>query len=164
MPPALHIREARENDLEQVNRLLIETWRDTYDPIFGRAKVDEITAQWHAVEVLKDQLNSPRSSFLVAEACGQIVGHALVIQAPDNALLLARLYVLPSHQHQGIGTRLLEHALALHPVTERLFLTVEAENCRAVAFYRKHEFAFCTEEIEGGSLIWRMERRLPPTR
>ena len=48
-------RRARE-DLTSVRDLLVETWHDTYDAIYGVERVTEITNEWHALERLAREL------------------------------------------------------------------------------------------------------------
>lgn len=52
---------------------------------------------------------------LVADLGGAIVGHVLLsrLDSPEGALSLAPLAVLPSHQHLGIGSTLVESAIDL---------------------------------------------------
>jgi len=52
---------------------------------------------------------------------------------------LHHLYVAPSHQGRGVGTRLLRQAMARSP--GRLALYVFQRNTAARAFYRSHGFA-----------------------
>jgi ribosomal protein S18 acetylase RimI-like enzyme len=143
-----------------VSSLLVETWHDTYDPLLGSDKVDEITQLWHAPGVLHQQLTQPRISFLVAETAGQIVGHAFASAWNLPALEVARLYVRPDWQRQGIGNRFLDALIALHPKADRLSLSVEKRNLKGVAFYLRHGFAILDEIIEDGAPILFLEKRL----
>src|SRR3954451_19799283 len=69
------------------------------------------------VEALRDG-GHVRASF-VAELEGRVVGHVLyselrilTVECPVEALALAPLAVVPKHQGQGIGSRLMEASLA----------------------------------------------------
>jgi len=155
------IRAAVPEDVAAVSSLLIETWHDTYDSLLGRDKVDEITQLWHAPAVLQQQLKQPRISFLVADSAGQIVGHAFASAWNLPALEIARLYVRPDVQRQGIGNRFLDALIALYPGANKLSLSVEKFNFRAVAFYLSQGFVILEEAVEDGSVILFMEKTLP---
>jgi ribosomal protein S18 acetylase RimI-like enzyme len=146
----LIVRTATEHDLVAVNRLLVETWHDTYDSLLGVERVTQITSAWHAIAKLAEQIAAPDSSFLVAEEQGRIVGHAVGHVRPQHAMLLARLYVLPAHQRRGIGARLLSELVARQPGCARIVAEVEPDNVKAVSFYRRHGFIVESESsIEG---------------
>lgn len=161
MPSPVHIRAATETDLESVRGLLVETWHDTYDRLIGADEVAAITDRWHCVPVLAAQLAAAGASFLVAEAARPgIVGHAFAEAAAPALLHLRRLYVLPAWQRQGIGARLMAEILARHADTRMLRLSVEADNARAMAFYRRQGFSIVADAIEGGAKVARMEKAL----
>ena len=97
------IRTALPRDLGEVRRLLVTTWHDTYDALLGADRVTATTDSWHAIDVLAGQSALPNASFLIATRCSELVGHAFAVEQSGGVLLLSRLYVLPSHQLQGIG-------------------------------------------------------------
>jgi GNAT superfamily N-acetyltransferase len=133
---------------------------DTYDPLLGREKVEAITNAWHAVQILAQQLDGKETSFLVAESADGIVGHAFADARRPPVLLLARLYVLPTQQRRGIGTRLLAAAIALHPSSSSVRIQVEAENAKAVKFYSDRGFAVVGTAMAEGIETQQMERVL----
>ncbi|KAG1700615.1 Aspartyl/glutamyl-tRNA(Asn/Gln) amidotransferase subunit B [Nymphon striatum] len=51
----------------RVQEILRDTWHATYDDIYGVAKVNEITENWHSMKRLKDMRHTPQSEFLVAD-------------------------------------------------------------------------------------------------
>ena len=153
------IRTATEADLEAVRALLHETWHQVYDPIIGRGNVDEVTARWHAAALLAQQLDQPRSSFLVAQDRDRIVAHGFAHVQEPATLVVSRLYVRPSHQRQGIGRDLLAALCARHAEATLLHLFVAAENTRGVAFYLREGFIVVSEGIEEGARVLHMEKR-----
>ncbi len=136
----ISIRHAVADDLPAVSELLAATWHDTYDALLGADWVNEVSGRWHAVENLREQLDVPGTSFLVAVDQGRIVGHILVDERKPPVLVITRLYVLPAHQRGGVGERLLAAAIAEHPASEVLRLDVEARNEKGIAFYRRDGF------------------------
>ncbi len=160
-PPLETIRPAVVEDAEAVRVLLRATWRASYGAILGIDKVDEITSRWHAVDVLRRQIEDPVDRFLVAEREGEILGHAAAAARGDGELRLGRLYVSPTHQGRGIGARLLEAALEGWPGCAFVTLEVEEANVRAIGFYKRQGLTVLGEEIEDGRKQLRMGRRLP---
>jgi ribosomal protein S18 acetylase RimI-like enzyme len=154
------IRPATRDDLGAVRSLLVETWHDTYDPLLGRERVTEITNRWHAVEALARQLDAPDSSFLVAERDREAIAHAHAQARDPRILVLGRLYVRPAFQRQGIGGRLLAAVTLRHLQASLIRLTVEADNAKGVAFYRRNGFAVTGEVVENGLRGLRMEKAL----
>lgn len=57
---------------------------------------------------------------------------------------LAALFVDPKHQQNGIGSELLQHAIAQQ---DDLHLTVYAQNFDAVRLYKKHGFTIQGEQV-----------------
>lgn len=154
------IRPAAATDLDAVRALLRETWHQVYDPILGRDAVDEVTARWHAPALLAAQLGQARSSFLVACAGAAVVGHGFAYEEAPATLVVSRLYVRPSHQRQGIGTRLLAALAARHEAAATLRLFVAAGNASGTAFWRREGFVVVREGIEEGARVLHMEKRM----
>ncbi len=134
------IRSAGERDLTQIQSLLVETWHDTYDGLYGVEKVDAITADWHAVPKLKERLNRPQSEFVVADNGEAILGVAFASTKDGRAVHLHQLYVRPAAQGQGVGAALLAEIEDCFPEARLFRLEVEPENGKAVGFYQRSGF------------------------
>lgn len=162
---SVSIRPAGEADLPAVRDLLVRTWHDTYDAIYGAEKVTEITERWHSVANLRRQIGLPLSLFLVAEAGGRLVGTAKATGSAGGEVMLDRLYVDPGAQRSGAGAALLAATLDAFPTGTAMVLEVEPANAKAVSFYRKHGFERdgATPNCGGSSGVAadRMRRRLP---
>ncbi len=134
------IRTALDTDLEKIGELIEETWRQTYAPFHGAAKVDAMIAVWHSPAALKQRLSRPDAEFLVADN-GQYLGgiaYAAMSRRDPKVANLNQLYVHPLWQRQGIGSDLFAEIETCFPDAERLRLEVTAENERAIAFYEAH--------------------------
>ncbi|MEO3385717.1 GNAT family N-acetyltransferase [Mesorhizobium sp. CAU 1741] len=147
----MFVRTASARDLDAVRALLVETWHDTYDPIYGVERVNQITAEWHSLEALASRMASPNSEFLVADDGQRIGGMAYAsTQDEGSTVMLRQLYVLPACQGQGIGGMLLDEIEGSFPGADRLRLEVETRNAKAVAFYHAQGFAEIGKaELEG---------------
>jgi ribosomal protein S18 acetylase RimI-like enzyme len=138
----MFVRTASARDLPVISALLVETWHDTYDAIYGAEKVTGITDKWHSIEALSARLDTPQSEFLVADDGEVIAGMAFAKSADDGkTVLLSQLYVLPAKQGQGIGGLLLDEVESCFPDADKVRLEVEEANSRAVRFYNEQGFA-----------------------
>jgi ribosomal protein S18 acetylase RimI-like enzyme len=158
------IRPVTLADLPAVRAALIETWHATYDALYGRDKVIDITTRWHNLLALAAQVDQTESAFLLAEdATGVCASSFASLVAPD-IVHLYRLYVRPSVHGRGIGTRLMAETVQPFPAARVHRLEVEPRNTTAIAFYERHGFKLAGQISDcGGSsgvaaLI--LERRL----
>lgn len=158
MTGGLVIRLAERADLEAVRALLIQTWHDTYDALYGWDEVEALTTSWHSIEALTRGLARENATFLLAEAEAGIVGTAFagLTDVPDE-LWLYRLYVAPGHQRRGIGGALLAACEARFPATRATRLEVDKGNAKGRAFYAARGFVPVREE--GANLIYERPRR-----
>jgi ribosomal protein S18 acetylase RimI-like enzyme len=137
----IEIRPATLADLPAIRDVLVTTWHATYDHIDGPEAVTRITDVWHALDVLRPQIEQPGSCFLVATtAAGDIIATSLALLRPDGTVSLSRLYILPEFQRGGLGSRLLAATLAPFAAAKTVTLEVAPENASAIAFYERHGF------------------------
>ncbi|MEO1746764.1 MAG: GNAT family N-acetyltransferase [Pseudomonadota bacterium] len=134
------VRTASKDDLPVISAMLTETWHDTYDEIYGREKVAELTKAWHSVDALIQRLKKPRSEFIVTDDGAEISGMAFVSQSDGETAMLHQLYVRPTQQGQGLGEKLLVEAEACFPDVRKIRLEVEEANARAIKFYETNGF------------------------
>ena len=144
------VRTASNRDLAAVSTLLNRTWHDTYDKLYGSAKVAEMTSSWHSVEALERQLSVPQSEFLVADDGAEIVGMAFARMTDASTAHLFQLYVDPVAQGTGLGRALLDELLTCFPDARRMVLEVAAGNERAIGFYGHHGFIESERSRESG--------------
>lgn len=138
----MYVRTASARDLETVRALLVETWHDTYDAIYGAERVTAITDDWHSLPSLEARLTRPNSEFLVADDGERIGGMAFASAVDDGkTVMLHQLYVLPALQGRGIGGLLLDEIESCFPDATKVRLEVEEANARAVAFYLAQGFS-----------------------
>jgi ribosomal-protein-alanine N-acetyltransferase len=84
----------------------------------------------------------PTIHYLVAEADGRVVGHAVASLAGDIGEL-QRIAVAEGHRRRGVAGALLGHVvdLAARAGADRLLLEVREDNSGALAFYSARGFA-----------------------
>jgi ribosomal protein S18 acetylase RimI-like enzyme len=146
------IRAATPDDLPAIRGVLVTTWHATYDHIDGPDAVTRTTDVWHAVDALRSQLHQPDSCFLVGTMSGGTIVATSLAMLKHRTVNVSRLYILPSHQRQGLGTRLLAATLAAFTGAKHIALEVAAGNTSAIAFYARHGFAPVAQPQNCGQL------------
>jgi ribosomal protein S18 acetylase RimI-like enzyme len=109
--------------------------------LFGLASLDR-GADSRTIAVLQ------RETVFVAEVEGSPAGYVALTRAED-AMRIDQLFVSPEHEAEGIGRQLLEWAegYAISERATRLQVVVEAENRRALDFYRGRGFTEAGENL-----------------
>lgn len=147
----MFVRTASSRDLDAIRALLVETWHDTYDAIYGAERVTEITDDWHSPSALKARLDRPGSEFLVADDGKTIAGMAFASTMEEGrVVMLYQLYVRPLMQGRGIGTLLIEEIETCFPQASRIRLEIEPANSRAMAFYKTRGYLEADEPAGDG--------------
>ena len=126
----------------------IRSFRDEDEAVlFGLASLDR-GADLRTIAVLE------RETVFVAELEGAPAGYVALTRAAD-AVRIDQLFVSPEHEAEGIGRQLLEWAegYAISERAARLEVVVEADNRRALDFYRGRGFCEAGENL--------LELRLP---
>ena len=130
------IRPLSQNDLDALRSLWRITWRDTYGAELGprAALVIDASVDGDAIQ----SMFTPDGGCLVAIEDGEILGSVCFVERGPVAYVWG-MYVRPSHQRAGIGTRLLRRAASTFQNAE--WVDCSAVDARALAFYRKLGFA-----------------------
>jgi ribosomal protein S18 acetylase RimI-like enzyme len=144
------VRIADHNDAELLARLGAETFAQA----FAAANTPEDMATYLAASfspaLQAAELQHPRASFLIAEAAGRPAGYAkLEVSDPPPCVSalrpveLVRFYVDAAWHGQGVSHSLMNEALsfAANAGNDVMWLGVWQQNARAIAFYRKWDFA-----------------------
>lgn len=143
------IRLARPADAGSLAALAIQVWLHTYATdgvrdVLARYVLSQFTAERFARD-----LDDPAMRVLVAESNDHLLGFASLFLGRDCPtgeaadVEMEMLYVQEHFTGAGVGTALLRSSLEFVRALEgrrRLWLTVNARNERAIAFYAKHGF------------------------
>lgn len=115
--------------------------------LFGLASLDR-GADARTIAVLE------RETVFVADLEGSLAGY-VALRPTGDAMCIDQLFVSPEHEAEGIGRQLLEWAegYAISERAGKLEVVVEAENRRALDFYRGRGFVDAGEDL--------LELRLP---
>lgn len=136
----VHIRQMRAGDAAQLARVHAQAWQETYagmlsTEFFAAATPESRLPMW--TRLAGDP--EPMSRHWVADDGGTVVGFAGVRLTSGSVREheLWGLYLLQSHQKQGLGKALIRAALGDRPAS----LWVAAENANAIGFYEREGFA-----------------------
>lgn len=83
----------------------------------------------------------PTVNYLVAESDADVIGYA-VVSCVDDIAELQRIGVTPGLRRSGVGTQLVDQAVAVarREGAQRLLLEVREDNGAAIAMYAAHGF------------------------
>ena len=158
------IRPAVPGDAPAIRNVALESWPTTYHGIFTPDFIASFLDRNYNVESLEQAIAFTwQDDFRIFDAAiderGRVVGFLQMSLKGDHPFLW-RLYVLPSHQRQGIGlvllTRLEDHLRSRG--NSSYGLLVHSQNEIGKAFYLKHRFVHQPQKDEGGE--WFMEKVL----
>ncbi len=133
------VRTAISTDIPAIRDVLATTWRETYVPFYGVAKVEELLANWHSEAAVRRRIALPKGEFLVADD-GTQIGGAVFASSNQKVISLHQLYVLPHLQRQGIGQMLFAEIESCFMDANIIALEVEPKNTAAIEFYSAHGF------------------------
>lgn len=131
----LVLREATSGDLAQVVEVFLACWRGSYAAVLPEALVTAMTAE-RATAIWRRAL-AAEGVTVVAIDEGRVLG-ATRYEASGADGAVHSLYVSPDAQGLGVGTRLLDHAVAAFAARGLGVATlwVFAGNGPSIAFYR----------------------------
>jgi len=143
------LRRYTPADEAEAIELWRRTWQAAYPHIDFNTRVDWWRERWHN-ELM------PVATVVVAEQAGSLVGF---VTADPVTGYLDQIVVAPEAWRACVGARLLEEARRIAP--NGLDLHVNADNARAIAFYRKHGFVVSGEDVNArsGAPVFKMSWR-----
>jgi ribosomal protein S18 acetylase RimI-like enzyme len=156
----LSVRRMTVDDVEAVREVARETWNDAYRDIIPELERAVSVERAYAREVLKRRME--RGTFLVAEWQDEVVGLADLSSRPGEPweVELAALYVSPSMQGRGVGSRLLDEGIRLFPAARFVVLRVLWDNVAARRFYEARGFRPVEEHpwwLWSGGVVYELE-------
>jgi ribosomal protein S18 acetylase RimI-like enzyme len=143
MHPSIHIRPGQFEDAKALAVLASQVWLHTYATEGVTADIAEYVLSELRPEMFMAALNGPSRQVFVADIDRTLVGLAVVkfgVPCPNSdrsAVELETLYVQEHFIGCGVGKLLLQtaEAKARAHANTALWLTVNAKNVRAIAFY-----------------------------
>jgi ribosomal protein S18 acetylase RimI-like enzyme len=127
---------------------LLDLWRDawtaTYGPSLGQNALSAMLEDIERKGTASMLPGSGERGYCVASD-HQILGSAIVAERGAIAYLWG-MYVHPSQQRKGLGSRLLRGVAATIETAEKVEVRVLVSSPMAIGFYRKHGFTETSDE------------------
>jgi ribosomal protein S18 acetylase RimI-like enzyme len=145
----LYIRECVADDLLALCALSRKTYDETFRQMNSEATMEAYLAQSFDIHKMRGELTNHNSAFYFLYADKELAGYLKLNEADaqtdlheTQALEIERIYVDSAFQGKGLGQILMNKALALAAMKEKLFawLGVWEKNEKAIAFYKKNGF------------------------
>ena len=148
-PASATIRAATLADIPTIIELAEATWEPTYRFIISKEQIDYMYRVIYTPASLHRQMTDDQHVFLLLHQEEQPVGYASFSRRPveEPVFKLHKIYLLPSHQGQGLGQQLVaavENAVR-QAGGHTLELNVNRHN-PALAFYERLGFQQNREE------------------
>ena len=142
------IRAARPSDVDRLTVLAVQVWLHTYATNGINREIAQYVLSELTIEKFLVRLHEPETSVFVAEYDEFLVGFSVVksgASCPSGSRSTVELQTLYVQEHfigYGIGRSLLQaaEAQAREWSTTPLWLTVNAQNARAIAFYSRQGY------------------------
>ena len=131
------------NDLPDISKIALATWRDAYSHIFPIVDMEKYHKEYYSKKTLH-KLFKDKIGFVGVS--GDItVGYLIALEKSEiNQFYINSLYILPEFQGIGIGKQLLKIATQKAKLLgyNKIWLDVMAGNTKAIIWYKQQDFVF----------------------
>ena len=160
------LREVKDEELGELAVLSAKLWRAAYGELLGEKQIAYMLDKFQSEKAFRGQISSGYRYYYIT-ADGTVIGYTGVCPREGGEFFLSKLYLDPSAQGKGYGQAGLSAVadLAKKAGCDRVTLTVNKGNERAIRAYRRFGFTLTREEktdIGGGFFMddFVMEYRL----
>lgn len=139
---------SNEQQIERVEQLANEIWREHYTPIIGKAQVDYMLSMFQSKQAIKSQINKEGYLYYLIEDKNEAVGY-ICVRPSGKELILSKIYIKASQQGNGYGKKAINFIedIAKEKDLNKITLTVNKYNTKAISVYEKLGF------INQGSIV-----------
>jgi predicted RNase H-like nuclease len=145
------VTEATTADIDAIAAFLRAAWAEAGPDAAGwTGASDDVIDEITAPELIRARLGGPDRRMFIARDEGHVVGFAATRRLDPDTTELAGITLLESRTGEGIGSRLLEAAVA--SIDGAVLVRTETDNARAIAFYERQGFTrtgIVQETVEG---------------
>jgi ribosomal protein S18 acetylase RimI-like enzyme len=132
------IRQARTEALPAIQRVLVKTWHASYDDLFGREIVPEMSARGHSLDALSELIESVVQLMVAVGSMGEVIAKTGGEAARRRGYSVAAMLRPARCAGRGLGTALLAAAISHLPGARVMAIEVKQRNVRAQRFYEEH--------------------------
>jgi ribosomal protein S18 acetylase RimI-like enzyme len=166
-PQGIHVVEAGAADVDAIGTLFWRMWDEAGPDAPGFAgATEEVIAEIAQPDAIRARIGGPERHMFVAYIEDSAVGFAATRTIDTEQVELAGIVVLQSMLGHGIGTPLVAAAVAAARERgfERMSVSTEVDNQRAIGFYEARGFEIVgesTADVDGVAVaVSNLERRL----
>jgi GNAT superfamily N-acetyltransferase len=139
------------DDLLKIQKIAYETWPNTFGQIISKEQLNYMLYLIYNKDSLKEQIIHKGHNFILAEEDIHSLGFTSyeIFFNSEPVLMIHKIYILPSAQGFGIGTKFLNllSEIAIQNSNNQLRLKVYFKNYKAINFYEKYGFKNVRSEI-----------------
>jgi len=141
--PVVTFRTAAERDIPVIQILSSRIWREHYPGIITHEQIDYMLEKMYGAGIIRDEVMNKGYRYVVVMKGKEAVGYiAYRFEEPDRAVMISKLYLLPSLHKKGIGRHMLQYVKddAVRRGAKRIYLFVNKSNRKAIAAYDRFGF------------------------
>ncbi len=135
------------DDVEKLRQLLRACWLDTYTGILPDSVIQTAITVWQSKESILRGLQNPRVFYSGYFEHEELVGMVSAGKIDENTVKIFQLYVLPSQQRKGIGSKLMDAAIKHFKGAGKVVLEVEDGNQKGISFYSQYGFTYASKTV-----------------
>ncbi len=163
------LRPATEADISVIRALSSRIWREHYPGIITNAQIDFMLQKMYNADVIRDEMEKKGYRYIIVANGKAPVGYiSYRFENTEHAVLISKLYLLPSLHGRGVGARMLQFVKddALRAGAKLVYLYVNKNNAKAIRAYERFGFSKAralVTDIGSGFVMddYRMELELP---
>jgi len=144
----MEIRLLQKHELSLTRNLAEKIWPSAYGTILSEEQLSYMLNWMYSIETLEKSFDKGNEFYCAFHNNHEVGFFELEFSNEyPNTVKLQKIYVLPSEQKNGLGTKLLQFGLILskNKGAKRIILQVNRAN-KAVEFYLKNNFCIISEE------------------
>ena len=142
---SLSFRLANQDDIPAIHSLAVKIWKAHYPGIISDDQIDYLLNRSYTTPALQQQLTDGHVFWLLY-ADNIPSGYLSYSKTADSEYFLHKLYVDLSLHRTGAGTAFFKHVFDTIEGIQRLRLTVNRQNYKAINYYFKS--GFIIEEVK----------------
>ncbi len=135
----LTFRKAQPEDFPFIFTLADKIWRVHYPSIISMAQIDYMLGSMYSSESMRKQMQEGQEYNLAYDG-SELLGYISVSSKDRKNYFLHKLYVDAGKHRRGLGKELFRYVFSKLQGVERIELTVNRKNIKAINFYFKMGF------------------------
>ncbi len=137
-------RPTTAGDIPVIQDLSSRIWREHYPGIITNEQIDYMLEKMYAPEIIRDEMEKKGYRYVIVSDSAMPVGYiSYRVEHSAHAVLISKLYLLPSLHGRRIGARMLQYVKedALRAGARLVYLYVNKNNVKAIRAYERFGFS-----------------------